>query len=237
MAHWIFNIKFPYDTYFIFKSLMFATGEDENCELLTQGPAPRHPVSIYGASPYYSTDPSISGGACSGLNPHAGPYYLFAIKSQGRLIRKNSIQSSDGSSNSSSSGVTSGRDFIEDYPEIMNNACLNPAIETRRIRMVGPARGNSQNSSSKYSTIRGSEVSDAWTPSSHVLQNLNMDFNAVRLQTIIESIQQMVPQDSPLIALAQQGVVPVGNIVVAAPSAKNHRGEPSGDNQSKDWAK
>jgi hypothetical protein len=30
-------------------------------------------------------------------------------------------------------------------------------------------------------------------------------FNAVKLQTIMESIQWMVPQDSPIVALAQQG--------------------------------
>jgi hypothetical protein len=52
--------------------------------------------------------------------------------------------------------------------------------------MVGLARGNSQNNSSKYPTIGGSEVFDAWTPSSNVVQNLNLDFNAVRLQIIME---------------------------------------------------
>jgi hypothetical protein len=67
--------------------------------------------------------------------------------------------------------------------------------------MVGLARGNSQNISSKYPTIGGSEASDARTPSSNVVRNLYLDFNVVRLHTIMESIQQMVPQDSPLIAL------------------------------------
>jgi hypothetical protein len=69
--------------------------------------------------------------------------------------------------------------------------------------MVGPARGDSQNSSSRYPIIRGSEASDARTPSSRVIQNLNPDFNVVWLQTVIESIERMVPQDSPLVALAQ----------------------------------
>jgi hypothetical protein len=48
----------------------------------------------------------------------------------------------------------------------------------------------------------------------------------VRLQIIMESIQRIVLPDSPLIALAQQGVEAAGNIVTAAPTARNHRGEP-----------
>jgi hypothetical protein len=103
--------------------------------------------------------------------------------------------------------------------------------------MVGPTKSNSQNSSGKYPTIGGSKASDEQTPSSKVVQNLNLDFNAVRLQTILESIQRMVPQDSPLMALAQQGVEAAGNIVGAAPSARNHQGEPSVCNRSNDQAK
>jgi hypothetical protein len=36
MALWTFSIKFSYDTQFIFGSLMFATGKDENLELPTR---------------------------------------------------------------------------------------------------------------------------------------------------------------------------------------------------------
>jgi hypothetical protein len=46
----------------------------------------------------------------------------------------------------------------------------------------------------------------------------------------MESIQWMVPLNSPLIALAQQGVEVAGNIIVAAPAAENHRGELFGGN-------
>jgi hypothetical protein len=42
IAPWTFNIKLSFITQFIFRSLMFAIGEDENLELLTQGLAPRH---------------------------------------------------------------------------------------------------------------------------------------------------------------------------------------------------
>jgi hypothetical protein len=103
--------------------------------------------------------------------------------------------------------------------------------------MVGPDKGDSQNSSSKYPTISGSEASDAQTPSNNIVRNLNSDFNTVRHQTIMESIQRMVPPDSPLVALAQQGVEAAGNIITAAPGAGNHQGEPSGGNRSHDQAK
>jgi hypothetical protein len=59
----------------------------------------------------------------------------------------------------------------------------------------------------------------------------------VRIQTIMESIQRMVPHDFPSIALAQQGAEAVRQIVIAEPSTGNHRGEPSIGNQSADRAK
>jgi hypothetical protein len=78
-------------------------------------------------------------------------------------------------------GATPDRDSIEDYFEIGGSAYWNPAIKACRINMVSPAKANSQNSSNRYLTVRGSEVSDAWTPSNIIFQNLNPDFNAVRL--------------------------------------------------------
>jgi hypothetical protein len=53
----------------------------------------------------------------------------------------------------------------------------------------------------------------------------------------MESIQQMVPSDSPLITLAQEGVEVAGNIVAMAPMVGNYRGEPFGGNRLHDWAK
>jgi hypothetical protein len=72
-------------------------------------------------------------------------------------------------------------DSIEDYPEITSSALWNPPIEAYRISIVGPTRAFSCNSSSRYPTIRGSESSDACTPSNIVVQNLNPDFNVVWL--------------------------------------------------------
>jgi hypothetical protein len=101
---------------------MLSTGKDGKLELLIRGSAPRHPAPVYGGVPYYLTDPSISGGACSSLNLHVGLYYLSTITSQGRPIGKTIFQSSTRTSSSSSSGATLDRDFIEDYPEIRGSA-------------------------------------------------------------------------------------------------------------------
>jgi hypothetical protein len=72
----------------------------------------------------------------------------------------------------------------------------------------------SHNSSSRYPVIGRSEASDARTPNDVMIWNLNMDFNAIQLQTIMESIQRMAPEGSLFVVLAQQGAEVV-NIVVA----------------------
>jgi hypothetical protein len=102
--------------------------------------------------------------------------------------------------------------------------------------MVVPTEAPSHNSCSRYPTIERSEMSDAQTPNNGMIQNLNSNFNAVRLQTIMESIQRMAPEGSPVVALAQQGVEAV-NYVIAQRSADNPRGEPSVDKRSNDRAK
>jgi hypothetical protein len=53
----------------------------------------------------------------------------------------------------------------------------------------------------------------------------------------MESIQRMIPQDSPIVALAQQGAEAVGQIVAATLLAGNLQGETSVGNQSADQAK
>jgi hypothetical protein len=71
MTPWTFSVKFPYGTQFTFGSLLFDVREDENLELLTQGPVPKKLAPVYGHAPYLPTSSSTSGGACSGLNPYA----------------------------------------------------------------------------------------------------------------------------------------------------------------------
>jgi hypothetical protein len=134
-------------------------------------------------------------GVCSGLNPYVGMYTLATMTSWGHPI-------SARTSSSTSSRASTDRDTIKNYLEIGGRAYWNPTIKARRISMVGPSRAASCNSSNKYSSIKGSEASNARTPSNRVVWNLNRNFNTTRLQTIMESIQHLAPQDSPLVALA-----------------------------------
>jgi hypothetical protein len=133
--------------------------------------------------------------------------------------------------------VTTDRDSAKDYPKIGGSICLDPVIEARRINMVGHSRVDSRNNSSKYPMIRGSMMSDAQTPSNRVVQNINPDFNAVQPQTILESIQCMTHQDSPVATLVQQGAEAVVQITVAELSITNQQGKPSIGNRSDDWGK
>jgi hypothetical protein len=86
MEPWIFSIKFPYDTQFTFEPLMFFIGEDENLELLTRGPTPKHLESVYGQASYLPASLSTSGGACPGLNPYVGPYHRATKTTEGLPI-------------------------------------------------------------------------------------------------------------------------------------------------------
>jgi hypothetical protein len=92
--------------------------------------------------------------------------------------------------------------------------------------MVTPNGDRSHNSSGGYHTIGRSDASDAQTPSAGLARNLNSDFNTVWVQAIMETIQRMAPDGSPLTLLAQQGVE-VMNLIVAERSANGPRGEPS----------
>jgi hypothetical protein len=56
--------------------------------------------------------------------------------------------------------------------------------------------------------------------------NLKPDFNAVQVQAIMETIQRMTPNDSPLAVLAQQGAE-AANLVVVEKSVGAPRREPS----------
>jgi hypothetical protein len=98
------------------------------------------------------------------------------------------LQPSARASSSSSSAVTPDQDSTDDYPKIGENTYGDPTGEGRLIVMVAPAGGPSHNSSSRCPTIGRSKASDARTPTDGMIQNLNLDFNAIRLQTIMESI-------------------------------------------------
>jgi hypothetical protein len=91
-------------------------------------------------------------------------------------------------------------DSFDDNPEIGANACGEPAEGGRLICMMAPNGEQSHNSFMRYPTIGRSEASDAWTPSGGLVWNLNPDFNTVRVQAIMETIQRMAPDDSPLLS-------------------------------------
>jgi hypothetical protein len=91
--------------------------------------------------------------------------------------------------------------------------------------MVDPNGDRSRNRSSGYPTIERSETSDVQTPIVGLVRNLNPDFNVVRVQMIIETIQRMTLDGSPPALLAQQGAEVV-NIVVAEKSVGVSRREP-----------
>jgi hypothetical protein len=92
--------------------------------------------------------------------------------------------------------------------------------------MVAPNRDRSHNSSSGYSTIGRSEMSHAQTRSVGLVRNLNPDFNVVWVQTIMEIIQRMSPDGSPIALLAQQGAE-AANLVVAEKSTGVPQRKPS----------
>jgi hypothetical protein len=160
------------------------------------------------------------------LDHFARLYFRTVEIVQGIPVVTSTLWSLAGASNSSSSVASPDPDSSDDYPEIGINACGDSAGEGHLIFMVALNGNLSHNSSSRHPTIGRSEASDARTPNDEMIRNLNSDFNAIRLQTIMESIQRMAPEGSPLVALAQQEAE-VANVIVARRSTSNPQEEPS----------
>jgi hypothetical protein len=91
-------------------------------------------------------------------------------------------------SSSSAYAWPSDPDSSDDYLKIRANACGEPTEGSCLICMVALNDDQSQNISSRYPTIGRSEASDARTSSDGLVQNLNLDFNAVWVQAIMEPI-------------------------------------------------
>jgi hypothetical protein len=209
-----FDVKFPLDTQFTFGLLMFAMGEDGELMMLPPGPTPECYAPTDGQAPWSLMTSSTSGNACSSLNPFIGLYIRTAKIVQGIPVMTSTLRPLAGASSSSSSVASPDQDSSDDYPVIRISAYGDFAGEGGVIFMVAPNGDPSYISSSRYPTIGRSEAFDAQMPNDGMIQNLNPSFNAIRLQTIIESIQQMAPEGSPLIALAQQETKVV-NVVIA----------------------
>jgi hypothetical protein len=95
---------------------------------------------IYREAPYYLANPAsmttlVLDGARSCLNPYEGPYTLAAMMSWGQPIV---LWPSVGMLSPVSSGASTDRGSIKDYPEIEGSTYWNPIAEALRISMVGP---------------------------------------------------------------------------------------------------
>jgi hypothetical protein len=205
MAPCTFGMKFPLGTQFTFGSLTFVVGEDRDLNMLPPGLAPEHPTPAPSSS---------SGSTCSGSDLFAGLYIRTAKLVWGILIVTSTLRTFIKALSSSSLASSTSRDSSDEYPEIGASTCGKSVEDNRLILMVVPNGDRSCNSSSGYPIIERLETSDAQTPSMGLVQNLNPDFNAVRVQAIMETIQRMTPDGSPLALLAQQGAE-AANLVVA----------------------
>jgi hypothetical protein len=148
------------------------------------------------------------------MDPFAGLYIHTAKIIRGISVGTSTLRPLVGASSSSTSAAFPDQGLSDDYPEIGVSVCGDSVGKGRLIFMVTPNGDLLHNNSSRYPTIRRSEAFDAQTFNDGMIRNLNWDFNAIRLQTIMESIQWMALEGSPLIALAQQGVEET-NVVVA----------------------
>jgi hypothetical protein len=216
MASWTFDIKFSRGTEFTFGSLTFAAREDGDLRMLPPGEAAEH-IAPSSASSETQAESDL----------FDIPYIRTVKLVRGIPVVMTILRPCAGASSSSSSALSSDQVSSEDYPKTGVSSCGSPADVSRLIYMVTPNEDQPRHSSSGYPTIGRSEASDARTPSAGLIQNLNPDFNAVCVQAIMETIQWMAPDGSPLALLAQQGAE-AANLVVAEKSTGVPRREPSG---------
>jgi hypothetical protein len=192
MTPWTFDIKFPRGTEFTFGSLTFAAGEDGDLRMLPPGEATEH-TALSSASSETQADSDF----------FDRPYIRTVRLVRGIPVVTTILRPCAGASSSSSSILSSDQGSSKDYPEIGVNTCGSFTDISCLICMVAPNEDQPRHSSSRYPTIWRSEASDARTPSTGLIQNLNPDFNVVHVQAIMETIQRMAPDGSPLALLAQ----------------------------------
>jgi hypothetical protein len=170
MAPWTFDIKFPRGTEFTFGSLTFAAGEDGDLRMLPPGEAAKH------------TAPSSAlSGTQADLDFFDEPYIRTVKLVRGILVVTTILRPCGRASSSSSSALSSDQGSSEDIPEIGVSTYGSSADISRLICMVAPNEDQPRHNSSGYPTIGRSEASDARTPSTGLIRNLNPDFNVVRV--------------------------------------------------------
>jgi hypothetical protein len=192
MTPWTFDIKFSRGTEFTFGSLTFAAGEDGDLRMLPPGEAAEHITPLSASSETQAESDLFD-----------GPYIHTVKLVRGIPVVMTILRPCAGAASSSPSALSSDQGSSEDYPEIRVNTCESSASTSRLICMVAPNEDQPRHNSSGYPTIGRSEASDARTPSTGLIRNLNLDFNDVRVQAIMETIQWMAPDGSPLALLAQ----------------------------------
>jgi hypothetical protein len=185
--------------------------------MLPPGPAPGHLALMSSSAPDRS---------CVGLGHCAGSYIRTAKIIRGIPVVASTLQPLVGALGSSTSASTLDSDSADDYPEIEATACREPVKDGHFIYMVAPNGDRSSNTSSGYPIIGRSEAFDVRTPSGGLARNLNPNFNAIRVQAFMETIQRMAPDGSPLAVLAQQGAE-AENLIIAEKSTGVPRREPS----------
>jgi hypothetical protein len=221
MAPWTFDVKFPLGTEFTFGSLTFAAGEDGDLRMLPPGETTEH-----------TAPSSASTGTQADLDFFDEPYIRTVKLVRGIPVVTTILRPCVGASSSSSSALSSDQGPSEDYPEIGVSNYGSSADISRLICMVAPNEDQHRHSSSGYPTIGRSEALDARTPSTRLIQNLNPDFNVVRLHAIMQTIQRMAPDGSPLALLAQQGAE-AANLIIAEKSTGVPQREPSHDHNDR----
>jgi hypothetical protein len=217
MASRTFAVKFPYGTQLTFGSLIFATERNRELKMLPPGPAPGHLAQM---------SSSTSGKSCAGPDRCAGSYICTTKIIRGIPVVTSTLRPLVRASDSSTSASTPDSDSADDYLEIGASTYGEPVQDGRFIYMVVPNGDRISNTSSRYPTIGRSKASDARTPSGGLARNLNPDFNVVQVQAIMETIQRMAPDGSPLAVLAQQGAEAI-NLIIVKKLAGDPRREPS----------
>jgi hypothetical protein len=104
-----------------------------------------------------------------------GPYIHTVKLIRGIPVVTTILRPCAGAASSSPSALSSDQGSSENYPEIGVNTCESSTNTSRLICMVAPNEYQPRHSSSGYPTIGRSEASDARTPSTGLVQNLNPD--------------------------------------------------------------
>jgi hypothetical protein len=113
-----FDVKFPHDTQFTFRSLTFVVWEEGDLKMLPLEAALERLVLAHGPDPYSPANSSTSGGAYSKLDPYARLFIRTVEIIQGILIVTSILQPLAGTSSSSSSAASPDHDSADDYPKI-----------------------------------------------------------------------------------------------------------------------